>query len=175
MYILKLRAHGFTEFADGFIYSWIHCIHVIGFRISGAATLRVAIRRRTMAMLRTLLALATVLAVGDAQGLTVVIVGGNQGLGFATAQRLLAEEGAGIAELGVTARSEAKAKAAVSALSVPDVKVSGKVLDLTDLATIDKAVEELPAGIDRLLLNAGGLGSEDCFVPQPAIRGASKE
>jgi NAD(P)-dependent dehydrogenase (short-subunit alcohol dehydrogenase family) len=92
----------------------------------------------------------------DLRGRTVVITGGNAGLGFFTAEQL-ARRGARIV---IAARTESKANAAIASLRrqveniVPPVFVH---LDLADLASVARAADELSKlpSIDVLVANGG--------------------
>jgi NAD(P)-dependent dehydrogenase (short-subunit alcohol dehydrogenase family) len=87
---------------------------------------------------------------------TVVVTGGNAGLGYFTAEQL-ARRGARVV---IASRTEAKATAAIDSLQreVDDIRPASFVhLDLADLASVDRAAEklaELPS-IDVLVANAG--------------------
>jgi NAD(P)-dependent dehydrogenase (short-subunit alcohol dehydrogenase family) len=96
----------------------------------------------------------------DLTGSTVVITGGNAGLGYFAAEQL-ARRGARIV---LASRSEPKAHAALASLAreVPDLVDSHFVqLDLADLGSVARAAEELSAlgGVDVLVANAGILES----------------
>jgi NAD(P)-dependent dehydrogenase (short-subunit alcohol dehydrogenase family) len=92
----------------------------------------------------------------DLLGKTVVVTGGNAGLGYFTAEQL-ARRGARIV---IAARTESKATAAIASLrrQVDDVQPPLFVhLDLADLASVARAARELsdlPA-IDVLVANGG--------------------
>jgi NAD(P)-dependent dehydrogenase (short-subunit alcohol dehydrogenase family) len=87
---------------------------------------------------------------------TIVITGGNAGLGYFTAEQL-ARRGARVVIAG---RNEAKADAAIASLrrEVPDIQAPSFVLlDLADLSSVARASAELsrlPA-IDALVANGG--------------------
>lgn len=95
------------------------------------------------------------------KGKTVVITGGNAGIGKATAIEL-AKKGA---EVLITARSENKAKAAVSEIRscTGNEAVSYVLVDLGSQKSVRKAAEELKTKcpkIDVLINNAG------CYVSE---------
>src|ERR1700742_4133046 len=90
------------------------------------------------------------------QGKTVVVTGGNSGIGFETAAAL-ASMGARVL---LTARSADKGRAAVAALTqrVTDAKVQLVVFDLGDLASVRRGAAEIleqAARLDVLVNNAG--------------------
>ncbi|MEU7591236.1 oxidoreductase [Micromonospora sp. NPDC049230] len=90
--------------------------------------------------------------VGDQHGRTVVITGGNSGIGFETA-RVLAARGASVV---LACRDRDKATAAAAAL--PGGSVTTVDLDLGSLASIRAAAQELRARharLDLLINNAG--------------------
>ncbi|MBL7491617.1 SDR family NAD(P)-dependent oxidoreductase [Frankia sp. AgB1.9] len=95
----------------------------------------------------------------DQQGRTVVVTGGNTGLGFETA-RMLARRGASIV---LACRNEEKAAAAaerIETVASPDAEISTVPLDLASLASVHRAAERLRAEhprIDLLINNAGGV------------------
>ncbi|KAJ1449510.1 hypothetical protein M885DRAFT_535239 [Pelagophyceae sp. CCMP2097] len=95
---------------------------------------------------------------GPMAGDTVLVTGGNTGLGLETAKRLAA---AG-ATVVLTARTRDKVDAALAAvvLAAPGSKPQGVVLDLASLESIKSFPARLPAGvaqggIDVLVNNAG--------------------
>lgn len=94
-------------------------------------------------------------ALPDALGRTVVITGGNAGVGYFTGEQL-ARAGARVV-LGC--RDPERAEAAVTAIRrrVPGARVEAMPLDLTDRASIDAAAEHLRERerVDALVLNAG--------------------
>ncbi|MEU8083818.1 oxidoreductase [Micromonospora sp. NPDC049101] len=90
--------------------------------------------------------------VGDQHGRTVVITGGNSGIGFETA-RVLAARGASVV---LACRDRDKATAAAAAL--PGGRVTIVDLDLGSLASVRRAAQELRARharLDLLINNAG--------------------
>lgn len=94
----------------------------------------------------------------DLVGSTVVITGGNAGLGYFAAEQLACRG----ARIVVASRSEAKAQAALASLArqVPDLVDPEFVhLDLADLTSVVRASEQLAAigRIDVLIANAGTL------------------
>jgi NAD(P)-dependent dehydrogenase (short-subunit alcohol dehydrogenase family) len=100
--------------------------------------------------------------VPDMTGKTVVVTGGNSGIGYETAAAL----GAAGARVLVTARNADKGRAAVSALS-SRLDGSGQlqlvVFDLADLSSVRRGAEEileLAPRLDVLVNNAGLVLSE---------------
>ena len=100
--------------------------------------------------------------VPDMTGKTVVVTGGNSGIGYETAAAL----GAAGARVLVTARNADKGRAAVSALT-SRLDGSGQlqlvVFDLADLASVRRGAEEileLAPRLDVLVNNAGLVLSE---------------
>eukprot|EP00316_Scyphosphaera_apsteinii_P015873 CAMPEP_0119302440 /NCGR_PEP_ID=MMETSP1333-20130426/4031_1 /TAXON_ID=418940 /ORGANISM="Scyphosphaera apsteinii, Strain RCC1455" /LENGTH=383 /DNA_ID=CAMNT_0007304787 /DNA_START=29 /DNA_END=1180 /DNA_ORIENTATION=+ len=109
---------------------------------------------------------------GSLQGTTIVITGANTGLGLESAKRLAAAD----ARVVVTARTQVKADAAVSAVksTTPQARVVGVELDLASLSSVRTFVSRLEAAIgddavDVLMNNAGvmaipeRLSTEDGF------------
>ncbi|MFF3286569.1 SDR family NAD(P)-dependent oxidoreductase [Streptomyces sp. NPDC003023] len=89
-----------------------------------------------------------------ADGTTVLVTGGNAGIGYFIAEQLAA---AG-ATVVIGSRSPAKAVAAVDAITarVPDARVRHIPLDLTDLASLKASVSQMDTGaLDAVVLNAG--------------------
>lgn len=100
-------------------------------------------------------------------GKTIVITGGNAGIGKATAISL-AKKGA---EVLITARSESKAKTAVEEIKSASGsdKVSYVIVDLISQQSVRKAAEEIKAKcpkIDVLINNAGCYLSELALSPE---------
>ncbi|MCW2908414.1 MAG: family NAD(P)-dependent oxidoreductase [Actinomycetia bacterium] len=92
------------------------------------------------------------------QGRTVVITGGNTGLGFEAA-RVLAQAGAAIV---LACRDPARGAAAAARIRVtaPGARVDLVHLDLASLASVREAADQLRASypvIDLLINNAGGV------------------
>ncbi len=88
-------------------------------------------------------------------GKVAVVTGGNSGIGYATAQRLL-EEGSTVI---ITGRDEQRVETAAKELGV-----TGIVSDVSDLAATDKLVEKVKndfGNVDVLFVNAG------IFTPTP--------
>ena len=94
-------------------------------------------------------------ALPDALGRTVVITGGNAGVGYFTGEQL-ARAGARVV---LACRDPERAEAAVTAIRrrVPGSRVEAMPLDLTDRGSIDAAAEHLRERerVDALVLNAG--------------------
>ena len=91
--------------------------------------------------------------------LVVVVTGANQGVGFdACRQFALAPR---VAKVVLTCRSPDKANRAIEALATATGKDKSLfdfvVLDLDSRDSATKAVDALPAKIDRLVLNAGAV------------------
>ncbi len=85
----------------------------------------------------------------DMQGKTVVVTGGNSGIGFETAAAL-ASMGARVL---VTARNADKGRAAVAAISQRlggDGRVQLVVFDLADLASVRRGAAEILEQAPRL-------------------------
>ncbi|MFC1440837.1 oxidoreductase [Streptacidiphilus sp. N1-10] len=96
--------------------------------------------------------------VPDQRGRTVVITGGNTGLGFETAQ-VFAQRGATVVLACRNPERAADARARI-AVGAPAAQVSTLELDLASLASIRSAAERLRADlprIDLLINNAGGV------------------
>ncbi len=100
--------------------------------------------------------------VPDQHGRTVVVTGANTGLGFETA-RILAQHGAAVV---LACRTSDKATDAARRLRarVPGSTLSTLTLDLSSLASVREAADQLRAEHDRvdlLVNNAGMLGSSE--------------
>lgn len=95
----------------------------------------------------------------DLTGRTVVVTGGNAGLGYFACEQLAA---AG-ATVVMASRNEQKARAAMEAIrhQVPEAQVEFQELDLARLDSVREAVDLLSARgpIDALLANAGVVGA----------------
>jgi 3-oxoacyl-[acyl-carrier protein] reductase len=104
----------------------------------------------------------------DLKGRTAVVTGGAQGIGFATAQRLLSS-GAGVVLWDRDARCLDQACAALSALG----PVSATVVELTDEAAVQAATRHAIAergGLDILVNNAGITGGNaPTWELEPAV------
>jgi NAD(P)-dependent dehydrogenase (short-subunit alcohol dehydrogenase family) len=92
----------------------------------------------------------------DLKGRTYAITGGNSGLGLEAA-KILASKGARVV---ITARSDAKAKAALEVIrsAIPSADVDYVLLDLADADSIRAAAEKLRQAcprLDALINNAG--------------------
>jgi 3-oxoacyl-[acyl-carrier protein] reductase len=89
------------------------------------------------------------------RGARALITGGSRGIGFAIADALAAEG----ASVGLVARGADGLAAAAGRLARHGVPVTTATADVTDTATLDRAVEDVAAalgGLDRLVANAGG-------------------
>lgn len=88
-------------------------------------------------------------------GKTFVVTGGNAGVGYFTAEQLARAGG----RVVLAARNEAKARSAIAAIreQAPGASVEFVHLDLTSLASVGRAAEEIRAlgPIDGLINNAG--------------------
>jgi NAD(P)-dependent dehydrogenase (short-subunit alcohol dehydrogenase family) len=96
-------------------------------------------------------------------GKTVLITGGNSGIGYQTAL-VLASKGAKVI---ITARNAENGEQAVGRIKaqVPNAKVSYELLDLASLASIKAFVNRFaPAKLDILINNAGVM-----FIPQRTL------
>ncbi|MHA7277358.1 SDR family NAD(P)-dependent oxidoreductase [Arthrobacter sp. HLT1-21] len=95
----------------------------------------------------------------DLSGRTVVVTGGNAGLGYFACEQLAA---AG-ATVVMASRNEQKASAAIATIRrrMPAADVSFQELDLARLDSVRRAVDVLSArgSVDALLANAGVVGS----------------
>jgi NAD(P)-dependent dehydrogenase (short-subunit alcohol dehydrogenase family) len=88
------------------------------------------------------------------EGKVAVITGGTSGIGLATAQRFVSEEGAYVF---ITGRRQSELDAAVKQISKNN-NVTGVQGDVSNLADLDRwygAVKEQKDGIDILFANAG--------------------
>ena len=95
-------------------------------------------------------------AIGSQRGRTVVITGANTGIGFETARTLVARGAAVV----LAARNPAKTRDAVARLAegAPGADVSAVTLDLTSLASVRQAAEQISSRrprLDLLINNAG--------------------
>jgi NAD(P)-dependent dehydrogenase (short-subunit alcohol dehydrogenase family) len=89
---------------------------------------------------------------GQLEGKTAVVTGGNSGIGLATARRFAAEG----AHVFVTGRRKETLDAAVAQLGPNAVGVPGDVANLADLDRLYTAVADRGRRIDVLFANAGG-------------------
>lgn len=89
-------------------------------------------------------------------GITVLITGANQGVGYEACKQM--SDDSRISKVILTCRSSAKAETAISSLmqetNKPREFFDYAVLDLGDIETIDAAIASLPT-LDRVCLNAG--------------------
>ncbi|KAI0023905.1 putative short-chain dehydrogenase/reductase family protein [Xylariomycetidae sp. FL0641] len=104
----------------------------------------------------------------DLKGKTVIITGGNSGLGFHSAAELL---GLGVGKLIITARNEEKGKAAEAALAAKKSSHSSVEvwpLDLSDYDSITAFVDRVKtlARLDAIVLNAASLATALRLHPQ---------
>jgi NAD(P)-dependent dehydrogenase (short-subunit alcohol dehydrogenase family) len=91
--------------------------------------------------------------IGDLTGKSFLITGGTSGIGKETARALL-QAGASVT---ITARTEVKGAAMVAEFSSD--RITSKILDLADLASVRKFASEFNENIDVLILNAGVMGT----------------
>ncbi|WP_316768584.1 glucose 1-dehydrogenase [Streptomyces sasae] len=89
---------------------------------------------------------------GQLDGKTAVITGGNSGIGLATAKRF-AREGA---HVFITGRRQEALDAALAEIGGEATAVRGDVADLADIDRLYAAVAERGRPIDVLFANAGG-------------------
>lgn len=88
---------------------------------------------------------------GKLEGKVAVITGGSSGIGFATAQRFIAEG----AFVFVTGRRQAELDDAVRRLERNVIGVQGDVASLADLDRLYGVVKEKKGALDILFVNAG--------------------
>ena len=87
------------------------------------------------------------------EGKVAVITGGSSGIGLATAQRFVSEEGAYVF---ITGRRQSELDAAVKQIGKNNVTgVQGDVSNLADLDRLYATVKEQKGRIDILFANAG--------------------
>ncbi|PSK34045.1 hypothetical protein B9Z65_8371 [Elsinoe australis] len=96
--------------------------------------------------------------IGDLSGKVILVTGGNAGLGKECVLRLAKHNPK---EIFITSRSTSKAQSAIEGIktTVPNANISIIELDLTDFASIEKAVKDFQSKSDRLdlLLNNAGV------------------
>ena len=100
---------------------------------------------------------------GKLDGKVAVVTGGNSGIGFATARRLVADG----AYVFITGRRKAELEAAAREIGRNVTAVQGDVSNLADLDRLFATVKELKGRIDILFANAG--------IAEPAPLGAISE
>jgi NAD(P)-dependent dehydrogenase (short-subunit alcohol dehydrogenase family) len=86
------------------------------------------------------------------EGKVAVITGGNSGIGLATAQRFVSEDGAYVF---ITGRRQSELDAAVKQIGKNISGVQGDVSNLADLDGLYTTVKEQKGHIDILFVNAG--------------------
>jgi NAD(P)-dependent dehydrogenase (short-subunit alcohol dehydrogenase family) len=86
------------------------------------------------------------------EGKVAVITGGNSGIGLATAQRFVTEEGAYVF---INGRRQSELDATVKQIGKNVTGVQGDVSNLADLDRLYAAVKEQKGSIDILFANAG--------------------
>ena len=84
----------------------------------------------------------------ELMGQTVVVIGGSAGIGLETARRARAEG----AEVILTGRNLERLQSAAREVGAQ----SSRAFDATDSAALDQFFRDLPAGVDHLMLTAGG-------------------
>jgi NAD(P)-dependent dehydrogenase (short-subunit alcohol dehydrogenase family) len=89
---------------------------------------------------------------GKLDGKVAVVTGGNSGIGFATAQRFVAEG----AYVFITGRRQSELDAAVKQIGKNVTGVQGDVSKLADLDRLYATVKQQKGRIDILFANAGG-------------------
>ncbi|MFD8077802.1 glucose 1-dehydrogenase [Streptomyces sp. NPDC059718] len=89
---------------------------------------------------------------GQLDGKTAIITGGNSGIGLATAKRFTAEG----AHVFITGRRQEALDAALAEIGPNATAVRGDVSDLDDIDRLYAAVAEQGRRIDVLFANAGG-------------------
>lgn len=89
---------------------------------------------------------------GQVDGKTALVTGGNSGIGLAAAQRLAAEG----AHVFLTGRNQDTIDAAVASIGAAADGIRADVSNLQDLAAVAKAVTARGRGLDILFANAGG-------------------
>ncbi|MFD3457650.1 glucose 1-dehydrogenase [Streptomyces sp. NPDC058691] len=89
---------------------------------------------------------------GQLDGKTAIVTGGNSGIGLATAKRFAAEG----AHVFITGRRQEALDAALAEIGPGATAVQGDVSDLADIDRLFTAVAEQGRRIDVLFANAGG-------------------
>ena len=89
---------------------------------------------------------------GKLVGKIAVITGGTSGIGFATAQRFVAEG----AYVFITGRRQAELDAAVQRIGRQVTGVQGDVASLPDLDRLYATVQQQQGHLDIVFANAGG-------------------
>ncbi|EPQ71354.1 SDR family oxidoreductase [Mycobacterium marinum] len=89
---------------------------------------------------------------GQLEGKTALVTGGNSGIGLAAAQRLAAEG----AHVFLTGRNQATIDAAVASIGSRAHGIRADVSNIEDLARVADAIAAAGRGLDVLFANAGG-------------------
>lgn len=89
---------------------------------------------------------------GQLEGKTALVTGGNSGIGLATAQRLAAEG----AHVFLTGRNQDTIDAAVASIGSRATGIRADISNMEDLARVAEAVNAAGRGLDVLFANAGG-------------------
>jgi NAD(P)-dependent dehydrogenase (short-subunit alcohol dehydrogenase family) len=89
---------------------------------------------------------------GELNGKTALVTGGNSGIGLATAQRLAAEG----AHVILTGRNQETIDAAVATIGDGATGIRADVSSIDELSAVAAAVESRGGGLDVLFANAGG-------------------
>ena len=89
---------------------------------------------------------------GQLEGKTGLVTGGNSGIGLAAAQRMAAEG----AHIVLTGRNEDTIDAAVASIGAGATGVRADVASIEDLNAVAEIIEARGSGLDLIFANAGG-------------------
>ena len=96
-------------------------------------------------------------SIGDLDGKTIVITGGNSGIGYETAKVLACHGG----DIVIACRNLQRAQRAIESINIlqPGARITAVQLDLADLASVRRCVAELNHRYDHLdvLINNAGV------------------